>query len=54
MINPISSNSVSAFEAAQVHSSPSSAQQPAKNQPQDTVQLSPQATGDVDHDGDAH
>lgn len=55
MINPVSSSSVTAFEAAQVHNT-ASAKQPANNPPQDTVKLSPQAlsAGDVDHDGDSH
>jgi hypothetical protein len=55
MINPISSNSPTPFEAAQAAHSPSAAPQSANKPPQDSVQLSSQAaTGDVDHDGDSH
>jgi len=55
MINPIASSSVIAPEATQARNALSPAQKPA-NQPQDKVQLSPQAlsAGDIDHDGDSH
>jgi hypothetical protein len=55
MINPIASSSVIAPEAAQARNAVSTAQKPA-NEPQDKVQLSPQAlsAGDIDHDGDSH
>ena len=56
MINPVSSNNVYALETPQARNTPSTAQQPSNNQPQDSVQLSSKAlsSGDVDHDGDSH
>jgi hypothetical protein len=54
MINPISSNSVTPYNPAPGRTPAATSQQPAKNPPQDSVQLSSQATGDVDHDGDSH
>ena len=56
MINPVSSNSTAAYETPQARNAASTAQQPANNPPQDTVQLSSKAhsAGDVDHDGDSH
>jgi len=58
MISPVSSNS-SQFQVgkAQAHTPP--APPKSKQQPEDTVQLSPEAKAaaaarDVDHDGDSH
>lgn len=55
MINPISLSNVTPFETTQANS-PSTAQKPANNSPQDSIQLSSQAlsAGDVDHNGDSH
>jgi hypothetical protein len=54
MINPISSNTVAAYQTTPANP-PSTKQMPA-NTPQDSVQLSSRAlsAGDVDHDGDSH
>lgn len=52
MISPISSSNIPTPQAAQTHNAASA--KPQANPPQDQVQLSPQAAGDVDHDGDSH
>lgn len=53
MISPISSSNIPTPQAAQTHNTPAAAKQ-QPNPPQDQVQLSHQAAGDVDHDGDSH
>ena len=52
MISPISSNNLAALQGPQTNTAVRPAKAPA-NPPQDHVQLSPQATGDIDHDGDS-
>ena len=56
MINPISSNSTAGYETPPARNTASTAQQPAKDQPQDSVHLSSKgpSAGDIDHDGDSH
>ena len=58
MINPVSSASAALQAIAPQNTAPAKPQPASSSEPKDSDQLSPkaqpQASGDVDHDGDSH